>query len=156
MLLEHAEREMDLMGLTDDGDMNGMMRKHILLMVKEFTNEGHSGSSASYAIHLLEKLLKFEPITPLTGEDWEWVEVSNQSGRKPIGQNVRCGRVFKDENGAYDIEGRVFWKWRTLENGEKYKSFYTSRDSHVYITFPYVPETVYIEVNDDEQESNLH
>jgi hypothetical protein len=155
MLLEHAEREMDLMGLTDDGEMNGMMRKHILHMVKEFAAEGHSGFSASYAIQLLEKLLKFEPITPLTGEDWEWVDVSEQSG-KPMWQNVRCGRVFKDEDGAYDIEGRVFWNWQTLEDGEKYKSFYTSRDSRVYITFPYVPETVYVEVNDDEQESNLH
>jgi len=56
-LLDHAERELDLMGMEDDNDMNGMMRRHILHMVKEFSSEGHSGFSASYAIQVLEKLL---------------------------------------------------------------------------------------------------
>ena len=146
-LLDHAERELDLMGMEDDGDMNGMMRKHILHMVKEFSSEGHSGFSASYAIQVLEKLLKFEPITPLTGEDWEWHEISRNisgSNRGTLYQNARCGRIFKDDDGAYDIEGKVFWSWMTdEETGEKFKSHYTNRDSRVPITFPYTPETVY-------------
>lgn len=144
-LYDHAERELDLMGLSDDGDMNGVMRKHILRMVKEFAEEGHSGFSASYAIQVLEKLLKFEPITPLSGEDWEWSDVSEISGRT-LYQNARCGRVFKDETGAYDIAGKVFWSWMTdKKTGEKFKSHYTSRDSRVPVTFPYTPATVYEE-----------
>lgn len=143
-ILNHAVRELDLMGMKDDGDMNGAMRKHILHMVQEFANEGHSGFSASYAIQVLEKLLKFEPITPLTGEDWEWSDVSEISG-DTLYQNVRCGRVFKDKDGAYDIDGKVFWSWMTDENGEKFKSYYTSRDSRVPVAFPYVPTTVYEE-----------
>lgn len=143
-LLDHAERELDLMGMQDDGDMNGMMRRHILHMVKEFSNEGHSGFSASYAIQVLEKLLKFEPITPLTGEDWEWNDVSEISG-DTLYQNARCGRVFKNKDGAYDIDGKVFWSWMTDDNGEKFKSYYTNRESRVPVTFPYVPTTIYEE-----------
>jgi hypothetical protein len=148
-LLDHAERELDLMGMEDDGDMNGMMRRHIIHMVKEFSNEGHSGFSASYAIQVLEKLLKFEPITPLTGEDWEWNDVSEISG-DTLYQNARCGHVFKDKDGAYDIDGKVFWSWMTDEKtGEKFKSHYTSRDSRVPVTFPYIPTTVYEERESD-------
>lgn len=147
-LLDHAERELDLMGMEDDGDMNGMMRRHILHMVKEFSSEGHSGFSASYAIQVLEKLLKFEPITPLTGEDWEWNDVSEISG-DTLYQNARCGRVFKSSEGAYDIDGKVFWSWMTDDKGEKFKSYYTSRDSRVPVTFPYTPTTVYEERESD-------
>lgn len=148
-ILDHAERELDLMGMADDGDMNGVMRNHILHMVKEFANEGHSGFSASYAIQVLEKLLKFEPITPLTGEDWEWNNVSEMSG-ETLYQNARCGRVFKNDDGAYDIDGKVFWEWYTdKETGEKFKSYYTGRESRVPVTFPYNPTTVYEEKTSD-------
>jgi hypothetical protein len=144
-IYDHAERELDLIGMTDDGDMNGMMRKHILHMIEEFAKEGHSGFSASYAIQCLEKLLRFEPLSPLTGEDWEWFDVAEMSSG-PLWQNVRCSRVFKDENGAYDINGKVFWEWYTdPETGEKHKSHFTSKDSRVPVTFPYIPTTVYEE-----------
>lgn len=140
----HAERELDIIGMKDEEGMNGMMRKHILHMIEEFAAEGHSGFSASYAIQCLEKLLRFEPLSPLMGTDDEWVDVAEYNG-SPMWQNKRCSRVFKDETGAYDIDGKVFWSWYTDENGEKFKSHYTSRDSRVYVTFPYVPTTVYEE-----------
>jgi len=140
----HAERELDIIGMKDEEGMNGMMRKHILHMIEEFAAEGHSGFSASYAIQCLEKLLRFEPLSPLMGTDDEWVEVSEYNG-SPMWQNKRCSRVFKDETGAYDIDGKVFWEWHTDEDGEKVKTYFTSRDSRVYVTFPYVPTTVYEE-----------
>ena len=140
----HAERELDIIGMKDEEGMNGMMRKHILHMIEEFAAEGHSGFSASYAIQCLEKLLRFEPLSPLMGTDDEWTDVAEYNG-SPMWQNKRCSRVFKDETGAYDIDGKVFWSWYTDENGEKFKSHYTSRDSRVYVTFPYVPTTVYEE-----------
>jgi hypothetical protein len=146
-LLSHAEYELDLIGMKDEGDddMNIAMRKHILHMIEEFSEEGHSGFSAPYAISILSKLLKYEPLTPLTGDDSEWVDVSEMNGNT-LYQNKRSGRVFKDDTGAYDIEGKVFWDWFTdEETGEKYKSYYTGRESRVPVEFPYVPTTVYEE-----------
>ena len=140
----HAERELDIIGMKDEEGMNGMMRKHILHMIEEFAAEGHSGFSASYAIQCLEKLLRFEPLSPLMGTDDEWVDVAEYNG-SPMWQNKRCSRVFKDETGAYDIDGKVFWELHTDEDGKKVKTYFTSRDSRVYVTFPYVPTTVYEE-----------
>jgi len=144
-LLSHAMAELDRIGMTEDSpdEMNVMMRKHILHMMQEFANEGHSGFSASYAINILTKLLDFKPLTPLTGEDSEWNEVSERAGYR-CWQNNRRSSVFKNEDGeCYDIDGKVFWEWAMpYEDGEKpYKSYYTCRDSRVPVTFPYtVPD----------------
>jgi len=142
-LVSYAESELDRIGMTDDDDMNGMMRKHLLHMVKEFSEEGHSGFSASYALQCLEKLLRFKPLSPLTGEDDEWGDVSEVSG-EPMFQNKRCSSIFKHgkDGEAYDIDGKVFWEWYTdKETGEKHKSYYTGKGSRVPVTFPYtVPD----------------
>lgn len=136
---------MDIIGLTDDGEVNGMMRKHILHMIKEFSDEGHSGFSANYAINLLSKLLRFEPLSPLTGEDSEWNQIGYDE--ELWFQNKRCSHVFKDKDGrAYDSQGRVFTETCVTEDGEEFESSYTSSDSRVYIEFPYVPKTEYIHV----------
>jgi hypothetical protein len=113
---------------------------HVLKLLEVFDGEGHSGSSAPYAINLFEKLAKFEPVAPLTGEDWEWVEVSDG-----IYQNKRCGHVFKDADGkAYDIDGKIFWDWYQDEEGKMHKSHFTGRESRVYIEFPYIPKREYV------------
>ena len=141
-LVQYAEAELDRIGMTDDGDMNGMMRKHLIHMVKEFSDEGHSGFSASYALQCLKKLLNFKPLSPLTGEDDEWGDVSSISG-VPHYQNKRCFSVFKDgkDGEAYDIDGKVFWEWIRTEDGREIKSYYTGRESRVPVTFPYtVPD----------------
>lgn len=146
----HALQEFRAAGWVDESgkfvdDMQEMLCKQVVDLLNLFATHGHSGSSAPYAINMFEKLAKFDPIAPLTGEDWEWNEVS-----AGVFQNKRCGRVFKQAdrfNGqAYDIDGIVFWDWVTdKDTGEQYKSHYTSSDSFVPITFPYVPKTEYRE-----------
>ena len=102
---------MDLIGLTDADEYNAAMRKHILGMVKLFSKEGHSGFSAPYAIDILSKVLRFKPLSPLTGEDDEWNNVRDYGG-EPHYQNKRLSSVFKDANGdVYNIDGKVFWEW---------------------------------------------
>jgi len=135
--------------IDDDGnycdEMQQKICEHVLKLLEVFADKGHSGSSAPYAINLFKTLASFEPLVPLTGEDWEWNEL--YYGGDPKYQNKRCSHVFKDEDGrAYDSNGKVFWEWFTdQETGEKYKSHYTSRDSRVYIEFPYTPTFEYVE-----------
>jgi len=108
-----------------------------------FADEGHSGSSAPYAIDLFKRLAMFKPIAPLTGEDWEWHDVSEFSGRNTY-QNKRCSSIFKEgkDGEAYNIEGKVFWEWAMPYEGrdpqEPFKSYYTCRESRLPVTFPYV------------------
>ena len=105
-----------------------------------FDGEGHSGSSAPYTINLFSKLASFEPIVPLTGEDWEWFDHGYSK------QNIRCSHVFKQpdrfDGQAYDIDAVIFWEWIEFE-GEVSKSYFTNSDSHQPITFPYTPKREY-------------
>ena len=133
---DYAIDELTRIGMYDsDDEMNRMMCDHILKMVDVFAEEGHSGFSAEYAISLLEKLLRWKPLSPLTGEDDEWIEHEDN-----IFQNKRYSCVFKNgkDGQPYDIRGKVFV--------EPDGASYTSRDSRVYIEFPYVPKTEYVNV----------
>lgn len=147
---KHALAEFKAAGWIDDNgeycdEMQGMICAHVLKLLDVFADEGHSGSTAPYSIDLFSKLASFKPIVPLTGEDWEWCDVS-EYGCEPKWQNKRDGRVFKDSDGrAYDIDGVVFYEWFEDENHERHKSFFTSRESRVYVTFPYTPKTEYKE-----------
>ena len=150
---KHAWIEFRAAGWIDENnkfndEMQELICKHVLKLLEVFDEEGHSGSSAPYAINLFEKLAKFEPVAPLTGEDWEWTNVSEYGGGNNgiLYQNKRCGHVFKDDDGAYDMDGVIFWEWFTdKETGEKFKSYFTGRESRVPVTFPYTPKREYKE-----------
>ena len=142
-LLKHAEIEFKAAGWTDengkfDDEMQEAICTHVLKLIEIFSEEGHSGSTAPYAINLFQRLAMFKPIAPLTGEDWEWHDVSEYSGKTTY-QNRRCSSVFKDGNGeAYNIDGKVFWEWYKDEDGKPSKSYYGCYESRVPVTFPYV------------------
>jgi hypothetical protein len=149
--LDHALMEFRAAGWVDSegkfkDEMQEIVCDGVMKLLMVFAEEGHSGSSAPYAIDLFKKLAMFEPIVPLTGEDWEWSDVRHNGDGSIHYQNKRCSHVFKEGDGqAYDIDGRVFWEWyKDQETGEKCKSHYTSRDSRVHVTFPYTPKTEYV------------
>lgn len=148
---KHAWLEFKAAGWVDENnqfkdEMQEMLCNHVLKLLKLFHEDGnHSGTTAPYTIDLFKKLAMFEPVAPLTGEDWEWVNVAEQNGG-PLWQNKRCSHVFKDDTGAYDIDGIIFYDWYTREEtGERYKSYYTCKESRVPVTFPYVPKSEYRE-----------
>lgn len=133
--LRHAKEEWAI-AFPERDDMQDAMGEHVLDMVAMFGLEGHSGFSASYAQKYIDLALKFQPFSPLTGSESEWGEPFDYDGSR---QNKRCPHVFMDKDGhAYDIDGRVFV--------EPSGAAYTGRDSRVYIEFPYVPKTEYVNV----------
>ena len=147
-LEKHAWLEFKAAGWIDEknqfeDEMQEVICKHVLKLLEVFADEGHSGSSAPYTVDLFKKLAMFEPVVPLTGEDWEWHEPS-----EGVFQNIRCSHVFKQKDRfdgqAYDIDAKIFWEWTEYE-GEKFKSYFTGRDSCVPITFPYTPVRTYEE-----------
>lgn len=129
-----AENELRRAGAFDeDGAYMGALGPAVMKMVKIFAEEGHSGFSANLAINMFQRVARFEPLTPLTGDDDEW----NECGHG-VWQNRRSPRVFKNADGrAYDTEGRVF--------REASGACFTSRDSRVYVEFPYSPATEYVD-----------
>ncbi len=142
-LVEYAKSELKLAGLFDkDSDYGGMLGDAVLKMVEQFADEGHSGMSAAMALAIFRKVANYEPLTPLTGNNDEWMQVGSE-----MYQNRRSPRVFKKVKSgealelgeAYDIEGKVFVE----PNGMSY----TNAESHVPVTFPYVPKTEYVHVD---------
>ena len=136
--IEHAKREFLALGYEPiekcENDPNKWIQESVLELLKVFGKQGHSGSSALFCAKYFKKLALFEPLSPLTGKDDEWNEIG-----KNTWQNRRCSHVFKEADGkAYDIEGKVFRD----KNGGRY----TGKDSRVYVKFPYIPKTEYIDV----------
>lgn len=111
----------------------GLLSQSVLEIVRMFEEQDHSGMSAGVTVDILQKLLRFEPLTPLHGRDEEWMEIAEGKW-----QNKRCSHVFKDGNDAYDAEGKIFRE----PNGTCFQSI----DSHVPITFPYTPTREYVDV----------
>jgi hypothetical protein len=140
-LLKHAERELKLIGYDGKDEYNNMAKAAIMELLTTFANQGHSGFSANYIVNLFNKLAKYETLSPLTGNDDEWNDVSDMSGdRKTLFQNNRDGRVFKNDDGAFFTEA-IIW----TESGE---SSYTNKDSNRYIkSFPFTPKTFYVKVD---------
>ena len=140
-LLTYAEAELNRIPKDEDG-IQSLINDDILNIIKIFSEQRHSGFSANYAISVLERLLRFKPLSPLTGEDDEW----NDTGYGSF-QNKRCSSVFKNKDGrCYDIDATA-----VSDNGGI--TWYHSKKFDKEVTFPYVaplhPEKIYIEYTED-------
>jgi len=130
-LTSHAQRELELAGwFNKESDYEGMIGEAIMELMTVFAKQDHSGFSASIVSRLFNKLSRYEPLNPLTGEDSEWEEV--ETG---VFQNRRCSKVFRENGQAYNVEGRIF---RDPDG-----STWVNSESRVNITFPYTPRTEY-------------
>lgn len=135
-LIDYARRELDILQAAaneEEGGVDEMQQaitEHLLAIVALFADGGHSGGSAGYAIGMLQRLLSYEPITPLTGKDSEWMRIYENDGPE---QNMRCSRVFREDGVAYDIDAVVY--------RERSGARFTGWDSARRVTFPYVPKT---------------
>src|SRR3974390_344588 len=92
-VIEHARSELKRINFGDDDS-----RVMIEIMEKLF-DQWDSGGAVSVVVPVLHRLLHARPLTPLTGEDDEWMEVSDG-----VLQNVRCGSVFRENGKAHDID----------------------------------------------------
>ena len=151
-LTSHAMTEFRAAGWLDQNgkytdDMQELICNHVLALLTVFSDEGYTGTTAPYTINLFSTLAKYDPIVPLTGEDWEWSEVSDGDKGKMY-QNKRCSAVFKQadrhDGQPYYIDGKVYWEWYKNGDGEVNKIYFNCGDSQVPIMFPYTPKSEYV------------
>ncbi len=135
-LVAHAESEIGDWGREGGGNPNGWMYDVTMDIVRLFCTQGHSGSSAPFAIAVFKTLANWEPWGPLTGDDDEWMDI----GDGICFQNRRCSHVFKDsaQGEAYDIQGKIFRE----PNGVTF----TNIESRTPVTFPYKPTSEFVDV----------
>lgn len=108
-LYDHARTELELLGEEPE------VIDWFIRVIDEFASFGHSGGSASICIPILNKLLRFENLTPLTDDPKEWIDVAEYSGFK-WWQNARNGEAFSKDGGkTYTLlSERKFKSWKNL------------------------------------------
>ena len=87
-LVNHARRELELIS-EDPWTIEGMVK-----VVQAFADMGHSGSSAAICIQMLEDLLRFRNLAPLTNDPAEWSNVGDE-----LWQNNRNSEAFSTNGG---------------------------------------------------------
>lgn len=143
-MLDWAEEELKRYDFDFYGDN---MNKAVLEVLKVLSDQGHTNLSASIVIQFVDRLWSWKPLTPLTGEDDEWI--SEPKFMDHTLQNKRYSAVFKNkETGeCYDVEGRIFAEPAGIK--------FTCRESKVPVEFPYMPPDEYpvykLKYNSDEK-----
>lgn len=152
-LNEFAAAELKRIPLDKDG-IQGEINGKIMEIVEKFSDQRHTEMSAMYSLGMINRLLRFKPITSLTGEDSEWMLVEDQEG---LLQNKRCFSVFKEADGdCFDTDAVIFSKDGGL-------SWFHPQGLNMPIEFPYHPTPspeefcvkevngAYVEVTDPEE-----
>lgn len=154
----HAKRELEILVKTTPDAIIAPFTNELLALCEAFGKSGQSGGSAPYTAKVLsmavETLCLQNPICPITGVDEEWNDVTEINDGKPLFQNNRDSRVFKNgkDGQAYFIEAIVF----DGDIGGRFTGNESVNDidgcnigSTQYIkSFPFEPKTFYVDVID--------
>ena len=105
-LVAHARRELNLIGEEPE------VIEGYLKVIQAFADMGHSGGSAMVAIPVINELLSFRPLSPLTDDPDDWIEVGYG-----MWQNRRDGRMFSEDGGR---------TYTSVEDRADPKTVYTS------------------------------
>ena len=138
-LIQYALSEFKYAKFIDDeghycDEMQEMMCKDVLEVLKLISSQGHSGFSIGYFKNLFNKLINFEPLSPLTGNDDEWIKTG--FGEMEFEMNVRDGRVVRYPDGHCEFREGLIIKYP--DGGHQTKSV-------VIKSFPFVPKSEYID-----------
>lgn len=104
-LADHARRELELIEEEDD------VIEWYLGVVEKFAEFGHSGASAEYTIRVLERLLRYQHISPITSDPTFWVQVG-----EGVWQSTRNSEFFSNDG------GETFYSLSELEAAERAKN----------------------------------
>ena len=99
-LVAHARRELELIG-EEDETVQGYLR-----VIQAFADMGHSGGSAAVAVPVINELLQFHNLSPLTDNADEWIEHSSEKwdGVNGVWQSVRRSEAFSEDGGkTYEL-----------------------------------------------------
>ena len=123
----HAQVEFDILSNTTPDAIALEFKDEILALCEKFGKSGQSGGSAPYTAAIIssvvKKLCTFKTIAPLTGEDYEWSDVSVQNNGEMLYQNKRNSAVFKDETGVWYLDAIVWCGDTPGESGNNWDNF---------------------------------
>jgi len=115
-LYQHALSELRYAGFYDkDADYGGMIPQAVLEIMEVFCKQGHSGGSASIVIAILEKILRWENLTPISDSKEEWMSLQEEGpltgwykDMDPCWQSRRNPSLFSKDGGKtyYNVDDK--------------------------------------------------
>lgn len=145
-LVEHARTELKSAGLLDETTdfYGGATGKAVLELIEKFSEQGHSGTSAGLVAGLFARLAKYDVITPITGEDDEWNDISGEMGQI-LHQNKRCSSLFKRADNKVSYSDAIIF--RGEDSWDTFTGKVEDISSSQFIKgFPFTPKTFYLDV----------
>lgn len=153
-------------GHEEDAEYGIACYKSALKAFKSLLEDGHSGMSISITRQILNQLLLGEPLSPITGEEDEWEDVSYEGMPERViekYQNKRMSSLFKyvytDGIVKYSDVQRVTCYESSHDDthgGVQFQNGFISRviDKVKPITLPYVPQHFKVYVTECLYEEN--
>jgi hypothetical protein len=147
-ILEHFDNEIKI--IKEQNENEDLIIEHFIKPIREiieiFEKQEHSGFSASIysgaIVNTIKRVLNFEAIAPITGDDEEWVKIGNNTF-----QNKRQGNIFKEtsnnETKAYFLDGII---WSGEDEYDTFTGTVQGIPSKINITFPVTTKTFYVDV----------
>lgn len=143
-LLEHAKQELKYAGYKpidecEDGP-NKWIQENVLELIRVFAAQGHSGMSAPYCARTFFTLASYKALSPIAGNDDEWVEVGDG-----MLQNKRCSALFKNksDNKPYYIDAII---WQGEDDHDSFNGSVGGVSSRQFAKLPFRPKTFYVDV----------
>lgn len=106
-IVDHAQAELERIS-EEPRTIEGYLD-----MIRIFSRMGHSGGSASVFIPVLNALLRYENLSPLTDDPEEWVHHDETvwGERGGIWQNTRNSKAFSKDGGKtyYLVDEKRRW-----------------------------------------------
>lgn len=103
-LIQHARSELAIVGEDED------VIEWYIRVIKEFASFGHSGTSAEYTTRVLERLLRYQHLTPITSDPQYWREAA-----EGVWQSTRNPEYFSNDG------GQTFYSLTELEAAQNAK-----------------------------------
>lgn len=124
--------------------------------------QDHSGASAHMTKHIFNKLVDYEPLSPVTDDEDQWLEdthIGSDSDYKEY-QHIRniglFKRVYKDGHVEYNDIERVIYSLKLSEEPCWHSGFITHRlNELVPIKFPYSSQHIKVWCDEMESETAL-
>lgn len=144
-LIQHAERELALAGLTNNSNPDSArLANYVLSIIRLMSTQKHTPESAEKVLDVVRALAMFQILSPLTANPGEWMP--EKDGKR---HSRRYPPAYLDQNGEAWNDGAIVWsskngKWFTGE-------LPTGETSKQPLKLPCYPQVVQIEINEDGQ-----
>jgi hypothetical protein len=107
-LIDFAKFELKAAGMlnleeTDDAADNwdNLTAEAVLELIEVFNGQDHSGFSAQVTVEVFQKLAKYQPLSELTDNPEEWMDIAETSGGHGMWQSRRNPSVFSEDAGEH-------------------------------------------------------